>query len=198
MKALRFIAACVALLCVLASSASAQSNRKYFGGTSTDVGTNLTYFVAPVSNYGAPLITYLSATSDKSTSAMTFYTPTTSVDFSTTNLAGITNLNTIVGTAFASNDVVVIQTKLGDKYQRAVVWSASATNIVITTTNAWPIAVGDRIWRMSTVATRPVGAATTTDNGPGIFYGSPYAPLLIDLDGTSSCQINAAAGTYQP
>jgi hypothetical protein len=69
---------------------------------------------------------------------------------------------------------------------------------VVTSAPTTAIASGDEIWPMTTAGFIPCGAATTLSLvGNGIYSGQPGKPLLLEVDGTSSCQINAVSATFR-
>jgi hypothetical protein len=187
----------VGLLCLIGFTANAQNYRKFFGGTSTALGTTNNYFATPISAAGAPMITYLSATSDKAGSVITYKLPTASAVFGSSNSVTLTNLTGINASAFAQGNIVLLAHRAGNTFERLYVHAATSTNVTFTTATAYATQSGDSLWLMATVATRPVGAATTTDNGSGVFYGLPNAPLLLELDSTSAGKLNSVAGRYE-
>lgn len=188
----------LAVVC-LPAQLFAQSGLKSTATGGTDVGTTLCYAVisANGNNQSAPVLTYLNATSDKAASVVQFYTAGTpvraDVASSTTNLvvaSGDTN-------GFAANDVVIIRHLATDTYERRILTpNTTATNLNLTVAPTTTVAVGDLIYKATAAGSIPVGNATKELVGPGIYAGQRGKPLLLEVDGTSACQINAVAASY--
>lgn len=164
----------------------------------TDVSTTLCYAVisAYSVNGGSPVVTYLDATSDKAGSVVQFYSSSAPINVtgssSTTNLACSTN--GIVGVA--SNAVLVIQHTSTDTYERRIAYLVGPTNVAVSATFDSAVAAGDKIWLQTAKGSIPVGNASISKLGDGIYSGTPGRPLLLEVDGTSACQINAANAKY--
>lgn len=168
----------------------------------TDVSTTLCYAV--ISSYsvngGSPVVTYLSATSDKAGSVVQFYRSSVPLNIttasSTTNLAIATNSMS----GFTSNAIVVIQhnNSVGtpETFERRVVYHANSTNVAVSATFDASTAAGDKVWLQTAGGSIPVGNASITPIGDGIYSGVPGRPLLLEVDGTSACQINAVNAVY--
>lgn len=198
MKTLKKFAGIFALMMVMAATASAQLS--VWAGGGTDVSTNLCYTVvsAASKNNGQPVVTYLNATSDKSASVVQFYditnAPTSANYVNSTVTLPVTRTN-----GFASGDIIVIQHKSNDTYERRVLTaSTGATNLVVTVAPTQAVAVGDQIYRCVAAGYIPCGNTTLSLTGEGIYSGRRSSPLLLEVDGTSACQINAAAAKFVP
>lgn len=194
----------LALLTMLAftsipTAQAAPEELSVWSGGGTDVSTTLCYTVVSANskNNGQPVVTYLNATSDKAASVLTFYTAGTPTSCNYTNTTVSIPVNSTNG--FAANDVIVIWHKLTDTYERRIVDTfTSATNITVTVASTAATVPGDQIYKATAAGTIPVGNATKELNGTGIYSGQRGKPLLIDLDGTSAVQVNAASAIYVP
>lgn len=195
-KSKTLILAGVASLLSILQAAAIEPWPAYATG-GTDVGNTLCYSVisAHAANGGAPVVTFLSATSDLSSSKVQFYTcgaPITVTGAnSTTTIPAVTN----GVTGWTANAVVVIQHLSTDTYERRIISSVTTTNVVMTAAPTVATAAGDRMWVASTAGSIPVGNATVTVTGD-CYAGQPQKPLLLEVDGTSACQINAVAAKY--
>jgi len=187
----------LALCALFAMPLSAADAIPAFAGGGTDVGTNLCYAVVSANgkDQGTPVVTFLSATSDLSSSAVTFYsagTPTYANYVSTTTSCPVASTN-----GFAANDVIIIRHVAADTYERRIVDTfTSATNLTVTVAPTTALAVGDLVYKATAGGTIPVGNTTLTLNGAGIYAGQKGKPLLLEVNGTSACQVNAVAATY--
>jgi hypothetical protein len=168
-----------------------QAQIKFEAGTGTDVSTTLCYYAFSSKGAGTPVIKYLNVTSDKASSVVQFYTAGSSILVTNSVIAG-TNTILLTGTTsgFQTNDVIVIRSVSNDTYQRTSVSQVAAGSIVTAQNTAFALAAGDVIYRMSTAGAIPVGNATVTITG-ACYSGARDKPLLLEVDGTSACQINA-------
>jgi hypothetical protein len=194
-----FAAAIVGILFLSILGLQAQET---FAGPGTGT-TTLSYCVAgPSSAYntkltGTPRLQYINATSDKAASVIQFYTAGAP--------ASVTGLSTngqkvikMAGTGYASNDVLVVRSVSNNTYARCVVTTNSTTTVTVAANLPWDLVTNDQVWKMTAGGSIPVGAATKELNaGAGAVYnGQKAKPLLFEIDGTSACHINAAAGYF--
>lgn len=190
----------IAGMALLATSVFA-ADLTYWSGGGTDVGNTLCYTV--VSRSGVkptPVLTYLNATSDKAASVVQFYNAGVPVAASLTNsttsiFVSITNANT----AFTTNGgIIIINHVATDTYERRILTGGgTGTNLVVTVAPTSAVLPKDLIYQATTAGSIPVGAANLSLVGPGIYSGTPGRPLLLEVDGTSACQLNAAAADYK-
>jgi hypothetical protein len=169
--------------------------------------TNFAVITDDSKNGGDPVLTYISATSDLSSSKLQFYNTT---NF-TPCVAGYTNINAYASSGtttnvcvtstnnFAPGDFLVIEHVPGDLFEMGVISTVNNTNqIVLCAPPVNTIKPGDMFFQEKAAGFIPVGAATLTVNGVGIYSGKRNKPLLMTLTGTSSDSINAASATYLP
>lgn len=187
---------CLVLACLSAPAAPKET----FSGTSTDISTNLSYYVVSAEGAGAPVVTHIDATSDLTTSVLQFYcqSSTTTQCTNTSNLAA-TNVVYVQSTnGFASNDVVVIWYKASDLYQKTKINADPGTGTLTLAQNTdRVISDGDAIIKMTAAGSLVIGNTTKNYNGVGLFYGSPGCVLLVEANGTAACQINTIAGYFK-
>lgn len=192
------------LLALVITPAFAVDELAVWAGGGTDVSTNLCYSVVSANskNQGSPVLTYLNATSDKAGSVVQFYTAGQPVVANDTNTTVTIPVNVSNSSNYfnANGGIIVIQHKATDTYERRVLTTfTGTTNIVVTVAPTTTVAIGDIIWPMTAAGSIPVGNATLTlGPGDGIYCGQKMKPLLMEIDGTSACQINAAAAKFVP
>lgn len=170
----------------------------FTGGNAS--GTTLASVIisARSANIGAPQLTHLNVTSDKAGSLLKFYVPSASTAANFTNSTTSLPVNQTNG--FASSDIIIIQHVNTDTYERRVLTTfTSSTNLTVTSAPSTAVIPGDIIWDVgqTAVANVPVGNTNISLIGNGLFAAPPGQPVLLDLDGTSACSINAVSGTYQ-
>jgi hypothetical protein len=186
------------LLLAVTAVANAQT-RENFANTGTAIGSTNSHYVIPVSNLGKPIVTYLNGTSDKAGSVLQFWKAQSGAQ----TLTIATNASQAIvyvpsGSSFAANDVVVIQHKTSDSYERRIVSAQTSTNITLTVNLTSAIVAGDQIYKMTQAGSIPVGNATKEITTVGVYNAPPGLPVLVDLDGTSACKINLISGYYSP
>jgi hypothetical protein len=189
---LAFILAAGAVSIAVAQSLTA------FGTAGTDIGNTLNYAVisAHGQNQAAPLVKFVSVTSDKTAAVLTFYTVGAPVQSISGNTS-ISNLVVASTNGFLENDIVVIRHIASDTYERRVVHAvSSSTNLTIKSPLTAATVAGDLVYKATAAGTIPVGNATVTLSGAGIWAGQRGRPLLLEVDGTSACHINAVGGIY--
>lgn len=163
----------------------------------TDVGNTLCYAVisAHSANAGAPVVTYLNATSDLSSSKVQFYTCGATVPVTGANTTTTIPATTNNASGWVANGIIVIQHIATDTYERRIISSVTSSNVVVTVAPTAATAAGDKMWLATTAGSIPCGATTLIITGD-CYAGQPQKPLLLEVDGTSSCQINAVAAKY--
>lgn len=196
MKFSKFMTVIGLMLAVLCTTTSAQLTAWSGGGTL--VSTNTSYAV--VSANGAagttPVLTYLNATSEKATSKVQFY-QITNAPLAVTVTNSTVNLYVARTNGYVSGDIIIIQHKANDNYERRVLTtSLASTNLVVTVAPTQVTVPGDIIYRAATAGSIPVGATTKELSGPGLYSGQAGKPLLFEVDGTNAPSINAAAARF--
>lgn len=188
----------VTALTILAAAITARADL-FYSGYGTGVSTTLCYNIVPPKGALIPCVQYINVTSDKAASVIQFYTAGTPVVITATQ-SYATNILTAVGTGFSGSDVVVVWHKTSGTFERGAVSSAGATSITLSANLGTKATAGDLIYKMTASGSIPVGAATKELNAPGgaVFTGQgSNKPILIDIDGTSACKINAVCVVYR-
>lgn len=173
-----------------------------FTATTTNGATALSWAIISARgfNNGPPAVTFLSATSDLSSSLIKAY-PLMTADV----LANFTNstvtLPVVQTNGFASGDIIIIRHILNDTYEkRTLTASTGTTNLVVTAAPLQAVIPNDVIYRVSTAAANtfsvPCGAATVNLQSPCVVVGQGGRPLLVEINGTSSCTLNGVSCIY--
>jgi hypothetical protein len=189
-----FALALVALSFPVLAQTTSTSITAFSGGGSS--GTTSSY-ISSANASGQAVYQYVSATSDLSSSALTFYTAGSPA---TVTLATNSGQTVIYATnSFSGSDVLVIRSVANDTYQRGVVSSVTTSNITLSANLSFALAAGDKVYKMTSAGSIPVGAATKeVVSAGGYWHGQKGKPTLVDLTGTSTCKINAIAGSFLP
>jgi len=193
-----WIISSIVLACLTLSALAAPESYTVYAGGGTDVGNTISYAVvsARSENGGAPVVTYVSATSDKSGSVVQFYSVDTNQVATTASTATV-YLPVSATNGFASGDIIVIRHMTSDTYEKRILTAFNTNGVLIlTAAPGTATAVGDLIYKVTAGGTIPVGAATATLYGEGIYAGQKGKPLLLEVDGTSACQLNAVCAKY--
>jgi hypothetical protein len=222
MKYLKLIAVAIAalaasMLCVKAQSLPLEflpgSNAVYsaYSVGSTNAGTLAWAVIGNNSlNGGIPVLTSINATSDKAGSKLQFYRVLKSVQATYTNSTTQIMVQTTNG--FLASDVIVIKHLQNDSYEKRILasggsFSTGATNLVVTVAPGEAVLPGDMIYRcatanagyiaMPTNATA-VGGFSLSLQGNYIYAGQRGLPLLMELDATTTGNINSAMARFEP
>lgn len=163
-------------------------------------GTTLIRSIIPASIGSTPHVTNLDCTSDKAASLLKIHAGYASYQVQADQALGDSTLTLDTVEDLADGDVLVIHTPGVLPFVKTVNTSGvNAGTKVVTFTATLGVAVkkGARVYRTKQVAQLPVGAARKT-LGPteldGAFcVGEAGMPLVLELDGTSACRIDAAA-----
>jgi hypothetical protein len=156
-------------------------------------GTTTASAVFPGSVGRQARVVFLDATSDLSSSTVTFQSP-----FSSANIilqSALTNFtlqsSVALSTIFTNGAPVIFQHPGAELAYLGTVYSTTGTTNLIVSGTIGTLAVGDQAYAMDTSRTMKVGA-TNIRVGPGdCLYVSPYnRPLLIQVNGTSACSLN--------
>jgi len=189
----------IILTFLLLGSVASSFGQTVFGGGGTKMGATNCYACVSVlsSNNGTPLVTYINATSDLASSSITFYSVTNVADITAASF-GNTNYVTSTNNFGVAGQIVLLRHFATDTYEKLQVSSVTQTNQLL---GAWTstvaAAAGDRIYALTPAGTIPVGAATVSVVGSGVYAGQKGYPLYCEISGTSSCNLNAITATYQ-
>lgn len=202
------VLAAIAMLATYVVSAqginATQPYRVYAVG-STNAGTLATAIIGAHSvNKGTPVVTAINATTDKSTAVVQFYKVLrqTLCQYAT-NSTTVISVNSTNG--FASGDVIIIRHMGNDGYEkRTLTTMTSATNLT-TTTAPYTTVPGDIIYGVTTTGAGKIPVVTNTVatgpyivalSGPAIYTGQKECPLLVEIDATTTGNINFVTATY--
>lgn len=187
----------------LGLAASAQTlSRDTFNisvGGGGSVGTTNSYFVIGAKSVygGAPLVTYVDATSDLTTSVIQCYRVGYVMRATVTNSTTTVYVDAVPSGA-TNAGIIVIRHLADDSYERlAVTSTSSSTNLTTTVAPATTTVPGDFVYYMHTNGKIPVGNTNKAVSGVGIFAGQKDLPLLIEVNGTSACTLNAVRAHYE-
>lgn len=180
MKRLTLVAMVVAMVMAMVGGAWAAEGYATSGLASSGTASNC--IVSALSYGKTPTITYLAATGGNSDNYVQFYTATAVAGVSATNSTTTVTLGPTNG--LAAGGVVVIRHQNGDTYERRVIASVTATNVVLATAPSTETVPGDVIYAMTSAATLLTGTNFASGN-TSIFYGKPECPILLDLKGTT-------------
>ena len=187
----------------LASTVQAQMtpNSSYsLGGNSGGVGAGTTNSYAVISAVsvrgGAPVVTYVDATSDLAGSVIQSYRVAYIMPVNLTNSS--TNLYVTVPKGADKAGVVLVRHLATDTYERLYCTTngLTGTNVATTVAPAEEVIPNDYVYFMSAAGKIPCGATNVWRSGPGIFAGQRDLPLLIEINGTSACSLNALTAGY--
>lgn len=185
------------------AAASAQIVPKYTfnlgaGGGGEGPGNTNSYAIISAQSVrgGAPIVTYVDATSDNPDSVIQCYRVGYIMNISDTSTSTNLYVNAVPKGADVAG-VLVLRHTASDTYERLYSESATATNLVTTVAPTDSMVVGDTVYFMLANGKIPCGAANKAVSGPGIFIGQRDLPLLIEVDGTNACSLNAVCAGYQ-
>lgn len=186
-------------LCLSAFNTRAAEALFVFAGTGTAISTTNAHYIVPI-GIGDPVVQYLDATGDTSPSVLTFRTASAPTVLSAATAASPGTNLTCVGSAYAANNVIVLQHVSAGTFERLVVSTASATNITTTAAITSAASAGDVVWLMTTAATAS-GVTNTAGiqrggNGQYLFSANRGKPILVNLTGTNTPTLNTVSGFF--
>jgi hypothetical protein len=207
MKTIRNTMVALVAAAGLIPGTSGQAEDTVTSAVSTNGGTTLSWAITTANSIagGTPVVTFLSATGDTNTSVVQFYRisrvlPVKAVA-SGTNVS-VANTNGFTGTnGWASNDVVVVNHRTGDTYEKLTIYSASNTNDVLHSPNADYLifstvpqgtrATGDLIYQLTTTGapSLPVGSNSVSYSG-SIYAGQRGYPIYAEVNGDASATLH--------
>jgi hypothetical protein len=204
MKTFKYVAALIGIalaMLVPTAKAALPDPSSGFGVGTTNAGTTLSWAIvgARSANNGMPSINLLSATSDLSSSVISFWQCDAITEANLTN--STTTLYVPQTNGVADNGTIIIRHITDDSYEkRTLTTSTGATNLLVTVAPLTTVVPGDIIYHMIKTGkgTIPVGATTLTLNGGSLYTGPRGRPLMVDINGTSSATLNAVGGVYLP
>jgi hypothetical protein len=159
-------------------------------------GTTAAYVVGSV-NGRHPVLSYINATSDLSTSRITFFDAGNQIGVTATSAAGQTTLNAPGTGNFSGSDLVVIHKVSTDTYEVATVSSVTSTTVVLSANLGTAVGVGDKVYKLTSGGSIALGAATVEKTTP-IRAWDTNKPAVVRITGTSACAINSATFQFRP
>ena len=136
------------------------------------------------------------ASSDLSSANILFRSGGTPMTVAYTNAAG-NQVGVAATNGFAVGDWVWVATKAGSVTNAQIASFGAATNIVFTS-NVMATTPGDQIYDLSTPVKLSVGATTNkTYTGDMIYVGGRGRPVVVYVNGTSSCSLDAITARYE-
>lgn len=212
-KTLKFIAA-VLVLGIATAFAQDQQQQimtkayRFWSGGSTNAGTLSWVIVGANSdNGGTPVIKQINANTDKAGAQLKFYEVTGQALVTHTN-ATVTIPVVATNNVFSASGVIIIRHKRNDTYvKRILTTSTGATNLVCTVTPDIAVVPGDIIYgaraadagyMLIPTNTIVAGNNILTVYGEQLYTGQPGLPLLIELDGTTTANINSVSARFEP
>jgi hypothetical protein len=159
-------------------------------------GTTSAYVVGSVTGNHA-VLTHINATSDLSTSRITFFDSGNQIAVTAASAAGQTALNAPGTGNFAGSDLVVIHKVDTDTYEVASVSSVTASTVVLSANLGTAVGVGDKVYKLTSAGSIALGAATVEKTTP-IRAWDTNKPAVVRITGTSACAINSATFQFRP
>lgn len=172
-----------------------------FSNCSTNPQTTLSYAIvsANAANGGAPIVTFLNAGTDLVTGRVQFYRVDALTSVTYTN--STVTLPVVQTNNLADGGVIVIRHVLDDSYEkRTLTTSTGSTNLVVTVAPLGTTIPGDLIYHVTTTGAGCIrwGATTNSLSLPrNIYSGQAGYPLLLEINGTSTAELNLVSGYYQ-
>jgi|ERR1043165_3202543 hypothetical protein len=171
-----------------------------FSTCSTNPQTTLSYAVvsANSANGGVPVVRFISAGSDKATSRVQFYRVDAFTSANYTN--STTRLDVDSTNNIADGGTIVIRHTIDDTYEkRTLTTSTGSTNLVVTVAPLEAVIPGDIIYHVtqSGAGCIRLGVATNNISGDSVYVGQAGYPLLLEVDATTSGELNVVSGTYR-
>ncbi|MCX6915756.1 MAG: hypothetical protein NT167_22375 [Verrucomicrobia bacterium] len=186
------IAGMLALLCI---PALGQPNVPTYTTLNASGTTTATVYFATSPFMQVRVVTAI-ASSDLATANLTLRTGVTPLTIIKTNTAG-TTIDVAATNGFATGDWVLVETAAGVLTNGTIASFTGATNIVFGG-NVCATVPGDQIYRLSSPVTLSVGAVTNkTYTGDMIYVGNRGRPVVVKINGTSGCTLDAITARYE-
>ena len=141
-------------------------------------------------------IVQATASSDLASANMLFRTGVTPLSITKSNNVG-TTIDVGYTNGFATGDYVVLETAAGVWTNAQIASFTGSTNIVFGY-NLPITRVGDQIYKMSSPAALYVGVWTNrTFSGEAVYVGNKSRPVIVYVNGTSACSLDAVTARLE-
>lgn len=163
---------------------------------SATVATNTAEVFFPQNPTKAIRLVHYDVNGDTNTALLTLYSGTLPVTI--TGIANATNLQCASNAGVLTNSLVMIQRSDDTMFSLTVLMTNQLTNIIITATNAIPLATNDVLWVATNVSTSFIGSNTVRVAGECLFQAQRRAPLgmRVATSGVNSNRVNNAVVRY--
>lgn len=178
---------------VLMLGVAAWAQPVYETKTASGTTTSVCYFAT--SPFQQARVVQAIATSDLATSVLTFKSGTTPMTCAYTNPVDV-NFGVAATNGFFVGDFVIVETAAGAITNAQITGFTKATNMIFKD-KIMATVPGDMVYRLGAATTLPVGAATKVYSGEAIFVGNRGRPIMVKVDGTSACSLDAISARYE-
>jgi hypothetical protein len=136
------------------------------------------------------------ATSDLTGSKMTFWPGNTPQTVTVSNVLG-TTVTVAATNGFAVGDLVILEKASGAGTNATIASFGSTTNLVFTQ-NVFATVPGDQVYDAGASPTSlSVGSNSVTLTGDMIYVGNRGRPVVVRVNGTSACSLDAITARYE-
>src|SRR2546426_211191 len=187
----------LSVLCVLfVLTAFAAAIKEGYISRSATAATNTAEVFFPQNPTKAIRLVHYDVNGDTNTALLTLYSGTLPVAI--TGIANATNLQCVSNSGVQTNALVLIQHADDTIFSLTVLMTNQLTNIIITATNAIPLATNDVLWVATNLSTSIVGSNTVRVAGECLFQAQRRAPLSlrVSTSGVNSNRVNNAIVRY--
>ena len=187
----------LSVLCVLfVLTAFAAAIKEGYISRSATAATNMAEVFFPQNPTKAIRLVHYDVNGDTNTALLTLYSGTLPVAI--TGIANATNLQCVSNSGVQTNALVLIQHADDTIFSLTVLMTNQLTNIIITATNAIPLATNDVLWVATNLSTSIVGSNTVRVAGECLFQAQRRAPLSlrVSTSGVNSNRVNNAIVRY--
>ena len=177
-------------------SAFAAAIKEGYITRSATAATNTAEVFFPQNPTKAIRLVHYDVNGDTNTAVLTLYSGTLPVAI--TGIANATNLQCVSNSGVQTNALVMIQRADDTIFSLTVLMTNQLTNIIITATNAIPLATNDVLWVATNISTSIIGSNTVRVAGESLFQAQRRAPLSLRVatSGVNSNRVNNAVVRY--
>jgi len=184
------------LLALTALTAISAAIKEGYVTRSATAATNTAEVFFPQNPTKAIRLVHYDVNGDTNTAVLTLYSGTQPVTI--TGIANSTNLQCVSNSGVQTNALVLIQRADDTIFSLTVLMTNQLTNIIITATNAIPLATNDVLWVATNISTSILGSNTVRVAGESLFQAQRRAPLSlrVSTSGVNSNRVNNAVAHY--